>query len=298
MLTSFFQTKPKDILIAAFADMHTGSSTALHPNVRWINGKWTPIIDLQGWKYKHNHHYYLNSIQERIWNHYEGCLDATAQLREGKNLIMLNLGDAIDGVHHNTQQITTRNITEQKDVHVELMRYTKERVKYQGGDMLLYLAGTDVHVGDEEDGIGKDLGAYQFNDGFYSASFIQMEKNGKLIWAFHKGAAAGLYPMRGNAANLLLKRIFYECRMAGERVPDLVFSAHTHDPEYFTYTMDHHTIHYVIAPSWQDKTRFVNDNMAIATNKIGMYWVTISGEGEIKVLPPALIRSPRGEFVR
>ena len=55
---------------------------------------------------------------------------------------------------------------------------------------------------------------------------------------------------------------------------------------------------YVIGSSWQDKTRFVNDNMATNKNKVGTGTITITAGGRVIVNPPMLLSSPLGEAIK
>lgn len=293
------QPKRKAINIAGFADFHTGSTTALHPNVRKVNGKYKTLLEIGGWNYKHNPHYFLSSTQEAIWNHYEKCLDATKELRKDKKLVILVAGDADDGVHHNTPQLVTANPYEQSNTHIELMQYTKERLGYHAGDELIYITGTDVHVHDDENSIGAQLGAYQYSDGFHSADFLEIEFNGVLTWIYHQGVSAGKHPNRGNAQRAAMKSVYYDCVANGKRVPQLIISAHTHDSHHETYTpIDGFTMHYVILPSQQDKTRYVAQRMAVAINKVGMRNIEITADGKIIIHEAMLLENKRGDFVR
>lgn len=287
----------KEIDLVPIADTHTGGITALHPNVRKDKrGKWQPLTDMGGWHYKNNPHFYLTSKQVDIWNHFEKCLDYVAENRTGR-LFVLHMGDATDGDHHHTNQLVTHSVTEQKNTHIELMQYALQRMKFDRGDMLAYLEGTESHVGDEEEDIARQLNAYQYPDGSYCAPFLEMNMNGALVWAYHHGVAAGDYPTRGEALTRALKKIYYQCKMRGARPPDLVLSAHTHDPVYSTYTQDYHTMHGVILPSFQDKTRFANGKVPLSVNKIGLQHIKIGVNGEIKVNKPLLMESERGEVI-
>lgn len=293
------EEQKKDITLIPLADTHTGSSTALHPNEKLIDGEWKSLTEMMGWRYMHNHHYYPNSKQVRMWEHFKKCLEVGFQARVNRKLILMVVGDANDGDHHGTFELVTRNIGEQKDTHIQIMLYAMEKLNYQRGDELMYLSGTSVHVGDEENGIAKELGAYQYADGFYSASFVEMDINGALVWAYHKGAAAGMGHNKGNSAVNYLKRIYYQCLQEGKRVPDLVMSGHTHDPFHATWTNpENKTMHYVILPSWQDKTRFVKDNMPLSINRVGMQIIQISADGVITIPKPMILESPLGEVIK
>lgn len=300
MLKSLFSKQPekKSINIACFADTHTGSSVALHPNVRKVDGVYKPLLEIGGWKYKHNHHFYLSSAQMKIWEHLQKCLATTRDLRAGKKLIVLLAGDAKDGNHHNTPQLVSPDPFEQVETHVELMEYIRESLGYQAGDETYYITGTEVHVGDGEHAIGKQLNAHQYEDGFYSADFLEMDLNGVYTWIFHQGVSAGTHPNRGNAQRNAMKRIYYDRVATGKRVPQLIISAHTHDSNHETYSpVDGFTMHYIILPSWQDKTRYVVQKMAMVTNSVGMRNIEITGDGKLIIHEAMLYQNKRGDLV-
>ena len=284
-----------DILLFPTGDWHNGSTTALHPNVKKIKGKYIPLEQTDGWGYSNNPRYQLSSLQKRLWKHFEKCLDDIAKKRKGKKLYMIQMGDAIDGDHHGTHQIVTREIDEQIDTHVELMKYTKERLSFQRGDVLAYLQGTEVHVGRHENKIGEKMGAIEYESGVYAAPHLSLNLNGVLIWAYHKGVSAGQGMTRGNAMINKLKQIYYQCLQNGDVIPEMIFSAHTHDQHHATWTRpDGKTMHYLITAPFQDKTRFSFDNLATNKNKVGAQAVTITGDGGIIVHAPLLMASPLG----
>jgi len=287
-----------DIFLLPTADFQMGSSTALHPNVIRAGDKWIPIEDAGGWRYMHNHHYFLNDKQIRIWNHFNYCLDAARELRKNKKLVILLLGDLIDGDHHGTHELVTANIGEQKDTFIQLFKYIREKLDYRAGDAVFSVDGTFVHTGDEENSIAKEINAYQYADGTYSTAFLQMEINGSWIWAYHKGESAGQGQMRGNTCVNRLKKIYYQCLQEGDRIPDMIISAHTHDSYHATWTAPNgQTMHYIILPSWQDKTRFVRDNMATNKNKVGIQPIVLKENGEKIIYKALLSESPNGEVV-
>ncbi len=291
----------ESIVLACIADTHTGGTTSLHPNVRKVlpSTIYRTLLELGGWFYKHNQHFYLSSVQEKIWRHFDNCLTATFDLRKNKKLVLLMAGDAVDSTdHHNTPQVTTKVFGEQIDTHIEMMEYVKDRLAFQDGDTLLYVTGTETHVKDEENGIAKRLGAYRHESGYYSADFLELTLNGVLTWIFHEGVSAGKHPNRGNAQVATMKRIYYDCLANGKPIPRLIVTAHTHDSHHAIYSpADGIEMHYVILPSWQDKTRYVIQRMALATNKVGMRNIEITPDGKIIIYDAMLLENQRGEVL-
>ena len=294
-----FSRQPQDTSILFFSDLHTGGTTSLHPNVKLVDGEHRLLDEIGGWRYVNNNHYYLNSRQVEIWGHYEKCLDYAKQQRRDKKALMISTGDAIEGDHHGTFELATHSITEQINTHIELMEYTQKRIDFQAGDKIIYLDGTKTHVGDEEQSIGARLNAHKFPGGRYSAAFIALEVNGALLWIYHKGKTAGNHPNRGQAAANMLKQLWYQCLFEDERPPDIVISGHVHDPHHAVWsTPKGNIMHYLILPSWQDKTRFARDNMPTSINKVGMQVINISASGGIDIPLPVLLKNKFAEVVK
>ena len=289
----------KRITLLPFADMHTGGTTALHPNKRKIRGKYERLEDIGGWNYADRPNFQLDSRQLGIWNHLEKCLNWAAELRKDTQLVLVSDGDALDGNHHNTSQLVTRDEAEMMDTHEELMGYIQDRLDFDKGDGLYYVFGTDAHTRNHENLVAQRLNAYQYPNGRYCSNFLELHLNGAKVWIYHQGVSAGDYPTRGEGLTRQLKKIWYKCKIEGIVPPDLVLTAHTHDPVYSTYTQDWKTIHGIILPSWQEKTRYALDKMPLSLNKIGLQAIQISENGEIlPIKEPMLMTSPLTDIVK
>lgn len=291
----------KPVFIFPIADPHVGSTTGLHPNYIKRDGKWVSVDEAGGWFYKNNPHYYLNSKQVRLWKHYEAAVNTVAEIRKkiDCDLLLLVMGDAIDGDHHATHQLTTKNEMEQAETFVALMDWTLEKVGFEvGRDKLALLEGTESHTKDNEEVIGQRLPAEKFSDGSSCTPFLEMDIQGNLFWFYHHGAAAGYSHNRGNALMNYIKRIYTDRRMNCKRPPNFIMTADKHDREHQTYRHDGHEIHGLILPPLQDKTRFVNKlpNAIVNTTKLGLSPVMVDN-GRIDVLPPYLVEMPLNEVL-
>lgn len=261
----------KDTLLAVLSDMHTGSSTALFPNHFW-----------QG---EHQNHT-PDKRQQRIFEHFDFCTKETARMRKNKRLIVVHDGDAIEGWHHNSHEICVMNTEEQKELHIELMDGFLRKTKYnkKGGDQLYYVRGTEVHTEDKENKIAQDLGAEK-QGRLFVGDFLELLINGRRIWFLHHGKNRGKGANEGNALRNWLRDVYFDCQKRGVHPPDIVITGHTHTPTYNTFIMrridGYHTIHGVICPSWQEKTRYAWKVAPIDTNEIGSVLITIKADGTI-----------------
>lgn len=272
----------KDVVIGFLSDMHSGGSTALFPSYDSLP---------QGfWQFKHTR-YTPSGTQCDLHSHFEKCGAALGEQRQNKRLIVIHNGDAIDGAHHETRQLATPNVGEQADVHVWLMRRFLDLAKRQRGDQLYYISGTEAHTGDAvEDGIAAELGAVQNKRGGDIFDFLPLEVNGRLLWILHHGSAAGKGANSGDTLRNYLKRLYWQCKVDNLRPPDVVVSGHYHVPCYSTYVQEWHTIHGVILPSWQTKTRYAYRVAPVEVNKIGMQTIEVSASGDIKIPRPLLLK--------
>ena len=219
-------------------------------------------------------------------------------MRKDSKLILVVDGDAIEGEHHNTTQVVTRDVGEMMKAHEELMIYVQDRLKWQAGDQLFYVFGTDNHTRNNENLIGEAMGAYQYPDGRYCSNFLELNLNGAKIWIYHQGVMAGDEPNKGDGLWKQLKKIYWKCKFEGMVPPDLVLTAHTHNPVHSAYAKDWKIMQGVILPSWQDKTRYANDKMPLALNKIGLQVIQISENGTIlPIQAPMLMTSPLADVV-
>lgn len=291
----------KPLLIYPIADPHVGSIYGLHPNYIKVGNDWITLDEAGGWRYKNNPHYYLNSKQVRMWRNYENSVRTSALLRASKDcdLLVVVMGDAIDGDHHQTHQVTTKNELEQAAAHVSLMQWTLEQIGFdKGRDKLVYLEGTESHTRDNEEVIAQFLPAVRFDDGAACTPFFEMDIQGKLFWFYHHGVAAGYSYSAGAGLYNYIKQIYIDRKMHNKRAPDFVMTADKHKRDYQTYRHDENEIHGLILPPLQDKTRFTNKlpRAIVHESKVGVSPVMVE-DGKINVLPPHLVEMPLNDIL-
>lgn len=269
-----------DTLIAGLSDLHSGSSVALFPD-RFM-------------QFKHGNHT-PTQAQREMYDHFLACADYAGKQRKGKRLVVVHNGDAIEGVHHSTRQVVTYVKDEQAEIHSELMDTFLGRVKFsrKAGDKLFYVSGTEAHVNDKEDQIAKDLPTEPNPEGGWVFDHLELRVNGRVIWFVHHGPRRGNGPNEGNALRNWLRDLYWDCEKVGHTPPDLVLSGHTHTPAYNTYTVSrgdgYHTVHGVICPSWQRKTRFAYRVAPVERNEVGAVFVEVRADGEIRT--PVILKA-------
>lgn len=266
----------RDTLIVVLSDLHSGGSTALFPNRYW-----------QSRKTDHNHT--PTQKQQAMYVHFEKCMDYALRERKGRRLIVVHDGDAIEGIHNNSTQVVTQNKDEQVELHIELMDLflRKTRFSRKAGDMLYYISGTEIHTGEHEETIAQDLSAQKNPTGGHVFDHLELNVNSRILWFFHHGKKRGAGSNEGNALRNYLRDIFWDCIKQEKHPPDFAISGHTHTPAYNTYVIPYkdgfHTIHGIICPSWQEKTRFAFKVAPVERNEIGAVYIQISVTGEIQM---------------
>ena len=268
-----------DVLIVSLSDMHSGSERALFPNWEVVPEKRAGDSDPAPMK--------GSAIQHRIFKHFDYCAGEVKKISGGKRLVVVNNGDAVEGAHHGTIQIMSPHPADQVKIHIELMEYFLDKCGFskKRGDELHYVSGTETHTGWTESGIVNHFSHLSpgYHDDFRTCI------NGREVWHTHHGGNAGDGQNEGDAYRNWLKRIYYNNLKGGKKQPDIVFTGHVHRPIYASYVQDYHTIHGIIIPSWQLKTRYAYRAAPFQRNLIGMTITEITAGGDIRIKRPLLM---------
>ena len=260
----------RDTLHVVMSDMHTGSIYALTCAEGW-QGQKTAVI-------------HPTSLQQRIRNHFVNFASVVSVRRKGLLVRLVIDGDLIDGVHHASGDVFTSNWQEMADLNIGLISEFQKAIGWQRGDELYITKGTEVHSGDLENYIGQQCNA-QMNGDWYAHDLLVLNTNNVISWFVHHGPAAGKGANVGNGMVNHLRNIYYSCLKSGEKVPDILYTGHVHDPIYSTYTHGeqnvYRTMHGIILPSWQAKTRYAHMVAPVSVNKIGGITQLITAAGLI-----------------
>lgn len=260
-----------DVLRVVVSDFHSGSNYALFPN--------------RIWEGKHTSHA-PRSIQIAIRKQFERFADAVLEAREGKTVELIHNGDAIDGDHHHSGDVCTVNTDEQADLHIELMSELQKRIGWRRGDKIYYTRGTQVHVNEKENYIGREMNAVPNGD-FFCWDFLELKTNGVTSWFVHHGPSRGNGANEGNPVKSWLKNVYYDALNDKTPAPDIVYTGHVHNPTYNVHVyrekMDFRMMHGVIIPSWQAKTTYALMKAPVSKNKIGGVWHDIKADGTITI---------------
>lgn len=269
--------KTIDTLLWLPADWHSGGTTAFA----------TP-----GWRQGDGLTISQSHTQQLIRRQHYEALGRIKAMLKGRRLIIVHLGDAVEGNHHSTTQIVTPDNNEHCAMHIALM---EEALDYLGfnskrGDLLYYVAGTESHVGTEENWIARDLGAVPsipptpeglYKDGRVTHYHLKLSINGVLFDLSHHGGSVGQRAWtRENGIRNKAKSIYLDCLENKIQIPRYWVRAHNH--QYVRsgdYIGRQGSIEAIITPAKQAKTHYGTRVAADNLSTIGDIWFTIDKTG-------------------
>lgn len=243
-------------LVAVLSDTHCGSPVGLMKPQQFQgkNGNISPT-----------------RIQRKIWYEFERYAARVKELRQGCRLIVVHNGDATEGTHHQTHQVSTNIPDEMERMHLDAMEYFLNEVGHtpEAGDKLFYVEGTEAHVRkamQAENRIAKDLGAVPpvkptvgSNDGWFVWPELPLLVNGVYFHIAHhppvgKGRKFQTEPnaLRSHLVDLYIKSIEFK-----RPLPRYWLRSHKHSYVEASHRGRHGRIDGFILPAWQAKTEFV-----------------------------------------
>ena len=278
----------KDTIVAVISDMQVGSTMALAPP------KWN-LHD--GGTF---HASPAQMIIHRQWIHSaKQVKDILSDGRNRKRLVLVLNGEPIDGDHHDTPQIVTKNRTEQIDMAVSLLDEWMQLAGYEPkrGDCMYLVRGTSAHErGEHIERIGRDLdgvvpyrkdSSSMTKDGRYHWQKLRRTVNGKLFHIAHHGYSRGSRAWTSeNSIYNTLKSMYFTGLDYKHDIPDFVIRGHKHVFTYAWYHGRNKAMYGCQTPCWQLKTHFGNQVAANEDiNTIGMISFDVLKSGATQVYP-------------
>lgn len=221
-------------VLAIISDTHVGSSTALAPlqfsvhNRSDFETQLTQANKLQRWLYE---------CWQDYWEH-------VFKLAKKKRLIVVHVGDLIDGVHHGSLQVMNE-VADQAEAFIDLMLPVLKRA-----DGFYGILGTGPsHAGMDnstEAMLYRDLGAVEFGQ------TLTLNIDGVLHDFAHHGRA-GARPWTSSAANLATE-VIMDYATQGLPLPNFIWRGHNHRVDDSGNKIA--GTRSIALPSWQLKTSF------------------------------------------
>ena len=265
----------KNIVIS---DLHCGSDRAVFP----------PVISLPPLMADEKERIirYTNN-QKKLYDHLMLCAKKIRKDYKGCEKIFTINGDAIEGIHHRTIQLSAPMVDDHILIHQQVMETFLHEAGFsvKNGDVLNYVSGTETHTGYTEQRIAQHFETY--NATFHDES--KLNQYGRNIWFVHQWKSVGNGANEGNSIVAGLKAIAYDSLVANTIMPDLVIASHYHKTALAAYTHDWITSYGIITPSFQMKTRFGQKVSAFQRNDIGLITFSVTPEGLIGIDRPMLM---------
>lgn len=260
----FLRRKSKEArpaLVALVGDLHINSTVGLPPGLSFPldDGGMVHASKTQRWLWE-------------CWEHYWALIDKMVAQHKAELFVVMN-GDIVDGDHHDTRQIITRNETTQMRMATHVLDPIAKRTEH-----LFITRGTSAHVGhcaawDEK--IAEDLDAHpsRHTNGDVAAwSFwhLRLDVRSVKFDIAHHATRSKVPRSRGASAGRLASDTMQRYIDRGEWPPDLVIRSHVHVSE---DSRDSHRTRAIILPCWQAPTEYGYKIAAGDWPTIGGAWV-------------------------
>ena len=253
----------RPVVIAVTSDHHAGSTLGLCPP--------------EGVRVDDDSEYHPSKAQQWTWHCWENYWKHVTARRKGCDLYCVYNGDAVEGDHHHTSQIISRN--------PEPQTYITERVfgVPQEPDKVFVVRGTEAHVGpgaSSEELLAKRLKAQRSETKTWSHWRLRMEVHGVRLDFQHHGRTGTRPWTRASALGTLATEIFYEHAAAGILAPHLALRSHRH---LYGDSYDACPTRVIQTPAWQLKTAHAHKVAPESIADIGGIIVTVNPDGTYEV---------------
>jgi hypothetical protein len=261
-------------VVAICNDLHVGSPFAVSP-ARWLlqsGNVFTP-----------------NEMQNAILAHWCACWQRVAQLRKGARLVVLIVGDATEGLHHDSKEIITPRQDEQEDMAIAVIESALKLAKFRKGDSIYFVTGTAAHDGDGSaslNRIARSILDVDANDGTRCVyDTLQRTVNGVRFDVTHRPSSGpgSRAQTTGNAFQAWLKSLYLTGLEAGSW-PRYVITAHYH--QYLkrsaqSITDSDTVVTGYIAPAWKLHDSYIKGVVPFGFETVGMLAFEVFDDGRV-----------------
>ncbi len=269
---------PKRSVLVVINDLHVGSPYAVAPEY-WLSQDKTPLLP--------------NELQQAIIAHWMDCWQRVARLRRGARLIVIVLGDVIEGLHHETTQITTTRIDTQEDMACAVietgLKVGKFRWHGKDPDTIRFYSGTDAHDGNSGTSMERvarkilDMDAQDSRKASHHLGRLSI--NGVRFDVTHKpGSGPGSRTQTvGNAFAAWLKSLYLAGLERGDWAR-FVLTAHHHQylrRDVYSVTGSDVVMTGFILPSWKVHDDHIKTVAPFAVASVGMVAFDVTASGTV-----------------
>jgi hypothetical protein len=215
--------------------------------------------------------------QKIIWKQWAHNWDLVAKERKNSRLIMVQNGDPVEGMHHQSPQVMTMREDEHVTIAIHAYDWAMKKAKYnpKKGDKYYQIAGTEAHGGtggraeealardfrdrsDGQNGVVPQWEKQIFIDGEptlqakYTWGRLLRKVNGVLFDIAHHGASVGKRAWTtSNSLMNTIKSIYFECLEKNQPIPRYWVRAHYHQYVHAYYEGKQGIIEGFVLPSYQ-----------------------------------------------
>lgn len=189
-----------------------------------------------------------NALQRFLWESWQQTLRWVEAETAGANYAVVINGDLIEGDHHGTKQIWSKDTSDHVAAAADVLQPVLARASH-----FFIVQGTESHTNNHEVSIGKILRAQTNPDtGLPAFSRLHLTVHGtRCAFSHHIGTATRSWT-KATALAAALAEERTQAIKNGEQVPQVVVRSHRHT--FDSYTDGRGLV--VVTPPWQMLTRF------------------------------------------
>lgn len=167
---------------------------------------------------------------------------------DGQPFILICNGDMIEGDHHGTKEIWSKDIGD----HSEAAFRTLDKLAKHAAKTYM-VRGTESHTGEHELSVAHRLKAQPNPEtGHPIFEILKLRINGTNVSVRHHFPATSRVHLEASQHSIQLNNAILEAHRAGERPPQVIVGAHRHRPGHWSDG----THMSVVTGAWQAQTRF------------------------------------------
>lgn len=254
------------------SDLHVGSTVGLVP---------PGYVTLEGQEITQS------PIQKFLWEAWLDMLKWAEERLAGANYALVINGDMIDGDHHGTKQIWSKDTNDQIAAAAMLVEPLTRRAA-----KVFVVRGTESHTNNAEASLGKILRAERNPAAPQLSTFDRLNltvRGCRCAFRHHIGTSIRSWTNATQLASVLAEETI-QATNNGERPPQVVGVAHRH--KFGCYSNSHGMV--VVSPPWQMLTRYGHKVVPEARTQPGAYILDWHGkpEGALPTVHERLYQAP------
>jgi len=257
-----FKRLATDYLVVV-SDLHCGSTLGLYPPEMMLDDE---------------HSYSTGTPQKALYAHWRGFWEHfVPSVTRGKPFSVVVNGDAVEGDHHNTAQIVSKNLLDHAKIAAELLRPVAAVA-----ESIEIIRGTESHVGASgqyEEALAIMLGV-PMRGGTHSRWELWAEMGKWLIHIAHHIGTTSSSAYEHSALSRELVANLVESAQWGERPADMIIRSHRHRCAFAGIPTGRGVCEIHVTPAWQMKTAFAQKTSCMRQPQVGGLVIGLDDYGQ------------------